>query len=154
MEALAGVSSVLAVVSVAIQLGDGIKKLYDFWDSVIEAPQEVQAISKDLKIILDVVEDMQMQFEAQKPNSRAATTTSAALEQCLNSVGTLQALTYKLNSGLSSNETKRRKWSALKGAWKKTKIANFRESLRDMKLTLLLAKQNSDRSGNKQYPSW
>jgi len=58
MEVLAGASSVIAVVSLAIQLADSTKKLYDFWRSVDEAPVSIQRIAADLKLLSTVMAEI------------------------------------------------------------------------------------------------
>ncbi len=50
MEALAPASSVLAVVSLALQLADNVQRLIDFWDSIKAAPTEVTEIRSQLRI--------------------------------------------------------------------------------------------------------
>jgi len=58
MEVLAGASSVIAVVSLAIQLADSTKKLYDFWRSVDEATASIQRITADLKLLSTVMAEI------------------------------------------------------------------------------------------------
>jgi hypothetical protein len=145
MEGLAGASSAIAVVTVAVQLADGIRKLLEFWESIKDAPTDIQAFSKDLKIVLEVVEDLRDQNHYPRPHCRSVAANSAALELCLDSLKILQGLIDKLDLGLSSDKPLNRKWAAIKSAWKNNNIAKFRERLRDMKLTLLVARQSLDK---------
>jgi hypothetical protein len=71
MEVLSGVSSAFAVVSLAIELSDRIKKFCEFWDSIREAPQSIRTIAKDLRIISDVLEDIHGEANAVRPFFRA-----------------------------------------------------------------------------------
>ena len=50
MDVLSATSSVIAVISLAIQLGDKTKKLCDFWKDMKGAPQEVEQIISDVSI--------------------------------------------------------------------------------------------------------
>ena len=145
MAGIGEASSIIAVVSLAIQFGDSIKKFCDFWDSIQEAPREVRIISGDLSIVSDVLEDIRQEAESSRPYSRSLSTSLAALKQCADSLETLQELIDGLEPGFSSQEWKRRKWTAFKTAWKGEKIRRFQDGLRDMKLTLILARQNSNR---------
>lgn len=42
------------MVSVAFQLTEACAKLYRFWECVEDAPQEVAAISEDLKYLISI----------------------------------------------------------------------------------------------------
>jgi len=145
MAGIGEASSIIAIVSLAIQLGDSIKKFCNFWESIQEAPREVRIISRDLSIVSDVLEDIRQEAESSRPYSRTLSASLAALEQCTDSLETLQELIDGLEPGFSSQEWKIRKLTASKTAWKGEKIRRFQDGLRDMKLTLILARQNSNR---------
>ena len=51
MEVLAAASSVLAVVSLALQLATTVQQLVHFWDSIKEAPAEVEEIRSQRRIL-------------------------------------------------------------------------------------------------------
>jgi hypothetical protein len=143
MEVLSGVSSAFAVVSLAIELGGKTKKLCDFWSSIQEAPKEIRGISRDLKIISDVLSDIRHDADAARPHSRALSASLAALEQSSDSLETLQELVDELAPRLLGENRRVRKWAAFKTAWKGERLRKFQDTLRDMKLTLILARQNS-----------
>jgi hypothetical protein len=42
MDGLSSGASILAVVSLAIQLADSVKKIYEFWESVQDAPEVIR----------------------------------------------------------------------------------------------------------------
>ncbi|KAF2032349.1 hypothetical protein EK21DRAFT_99003 [Setomelanomma holmii] len=54
MDGLSAVANSLAVVSVAIQLSKICVKLYMFWESIEDAPQEIAAIKEDLQYLISV----------------------------------------------------------------------------------------------------
>ncbi|KAH6633196.1 hypothetical protein C7974DRAFT_462830 [Boeremia exigua] len=54
MEGLSIVANGLAVVSVAFQLSEACVKLYIFWESIEDAPQEISAIKEDLQYLISV----------------------------------------------------------------------------------------------------
>jgi hypothetical protein len=147
MEVLSGVSSALAVISLAIEVGDRIKKLCDFWDSIQEAPQNIRTIAKDLSIISTVLEDIRDEARSARPFSKALSASFAALEQCQESLGLLQSLVQEVEPGFESERKRVRKWSAFKAVWKGDRIRKFRQELLDVKMTLILARQNSIRYG-------
>jgi hypothetical protein len=100
MEVLSSVSSTFAVVSLTIELGGKIKKLCKFWSSIQEAPKEIRSISRDLNIISDVLDDIRQDADSARPQLRALSASLAALEQCSDSLGTLQEYVDELAPGL------------------------------------------------------
>lgn len=51
MDGLSGAASVLSVVSLAIRLADGIKKLHEFCDSMQDAPVYVRSMVHEPKML-------------------------------------------------------------------------------------------------------
>jgi hypothetical protein len=146
MEVLAGASSTFAVLSLAIQLAENIKKLHCFWSSVQDAPLEIRGILKDLDIVSEILDEILVDSEDRdKPFDRSLIVSLRALERCAESLQTLKGVVDALNNGLGDGRWKTRKWAALKMVWKEDKIVKFLEVLRDVKITLLLARQNSSR---------
>jgi hypothetical protein len=48
----------MVVVSLALQLAGGIIKLYDFWGTVKDAPQEVTEMLMDLKMLSRILNEL------------------------------------------------------------------------------------------------
>jgi hypothetical protein len=48
----------MAVVSLALQLAGGIIKLYDFWGTVQDAPQEVTEMLMDLRLLSRILNEL------------------------------------------------------------------------------------------------
>jgi len=142
MEVLAGVSSVTAVVSLAIELGGKIKKLCEFWDSVQDAPREIRNIAQDLNIISQVLDSIGQDADTVRPHTSDLSASLAALEQCGDGVESLQEILRGIEPGFASTSKRVKKWTAFKTAWKGDKLRIFRDELRDMKITLVLARQN------------
>lgn len=55
MESLGATGSVFAVVSLADQVAERIKQLYEFWSAVNEAPEKIRAIANDLNLLSSVI---------------------------------------------------------------------------------------------------
>ena len=51
------------------------------------------------------------------------------------------AMTTQLQQGMQSTTTRKRKWSAIKAAFKEDKITKFQSRLMDAKTTLILVRQ-------------
>ncbi|KAF8858739.1 hypothetical protein BDZ45DRAFT_725848, partial [Acephala macrosclerotiorum] len=143
MDGLSSAASAFAVVSLAAQVASGIQKLCDFWQSVRDGPKDVLCIVRDLEVVSIILDEMRQEAHGERPHSRALATTIEALESCNGSVAALNHLIDELQPGFTSKKRALKKRAALKAAWKGDMIRKFRETLKDMKLTLLLAKQNS-----------
>jgi predicted XRE-type DNA-binding protein len=48
----------MAVISLALQLAGGFIKLYDFWGTVQDAPQEVNEMLIDLKLLSRILNEL------------------------------------------------------------------------------------------------
>lgn len=55
MEALGAGASVIAVASIALQLVESVRHLYEFWESIGDAPQSIRDITEDLKILSTII---------------------------------------------------------------------------------------------------
>jgi len=134
MEPLSGGASVIAFVSLAVQLADSIKKLSDFWSSIQEAPQEISALVSDLRLISAVLQEIRNDVRDSAPDS----TSMQALRGCESLVGGLNALVDDLAPGFTSESRRVRKWTALKAFRRSEKIRKFHGDLANMKSTLNL----------------
>lgn len=72
MDGICGASSVIAIISLAIQLGDSIKKLSDFWQSMKGAPREIKLIISDLSVLASLVDVIQHEAESSKPHTQCS----------------------------------------------------------------------------------
>jgi hypothetical protein len=134
MEALGAASSVFAVVSLAVQLGSNIKRLADFWDSVKEAPAEVEQIKTELQVLGSLVNSI-------AKDTGATTGPGDVLHQCLAactaSIGKLERLCRDLDNGLNGNGI-RRKWTCLKKAVREKQLASYWTEIERAKSMLIM----------------
>lgn len=56
MEVLGAAASVMAVLSLALQLNDAIEPTKELWKSIKAAPQEVDSILQDLDLLNGILE--------------------------------------------------------------------------------------------------
>ncbi|KAK0112981.1 hypothetical protein ONS95_014695 [Cadophora gregata] len=143
MDGLSVASGVIAVVSLAAQVGSGIKKLCDFWDSVKDCPKDVRTIAKQLNIISHIVDGIREEASTLQAQSRALSPTHAALGSCAESIQTLEEMIVESQRGLVSRKKRRRTWAAIKFAWNGDKLKKYQDVLSQMKSTLILATQHS-----------
>jgi len=143
MDGLSTGSGVLAVISLAIELSDSIKKLCDFWQAMNGASQQASFIISDLSVLASIAESIRIEAETPRPHTRALTTSINALNQCLDSVAQLEKIVIKYQPGLLCSSRRVQTWNACKVIWTGDKIKTFRDQLKDTKVTLLLARQES-----------
>jgi hypothetical protein len=138
MDGLSGAASVIGVVSLAIQLADSVKKLLNFWDSVQNAPENVKAITKGLKVLSVVLDNI----EAHQKLHGEDQATTELLDSCRDHVTALMNLIQDFEPGFTSQSRRTRQWVALKAVFKKEQIQKFQHLIQETKITLIMAQQN------------
>ena len=137
MDGLSSAASATAIVSFTIQLADSVKKLYEFWKSVKEAPEDVHAITADLKLLWGVLSEIALDEQNVGPDA----TLTTVLQSCNNSVKTLTRDLEVVELGFASTSSRVRKWSAVRAVLKRERFNNFQAALERLKTTLLLVQQ-------------
>lgn len=140
MDVLSGTSSVLAVISLAIQVGEKIKTLCDILQRIQDAPKELQWIINDLSVLAKVADSILEEAEAPRPHSRHLDTCLTALSQCSDCVEEFKVLLAKYQPGLMSSSRTVQKLSGIKVAWKADSIQGYRDRLGHASMGLLLAR--------------
>lgn len=139
MDGLSTAASLIAVTSLAFQLAEQTRKLFEFWDSIQHAPEEINNIKSELESLRSVLE--QIGHEAQhQPSSPSM---ASALRLCSGKIDTIRSLTADFESGLTCSRIRTRKWSALRAVFKREKIEKVQNSLDRLKATLVLVLLNN-----------
>jgi hypothetical protein len=133
MEVLGGVSSVFAVVSLALQLSSNIQKLVEFWDSVKEAPGEVAQLTVQLRVLGELLRYMTAADRENSPNDIGM----QCLEVCNTSIRKLLGVSKELNHGLEGNGVRRR-WTCLRKAMRERQLATYWDEVERAKSMLIL----------------
>ena len=139
MEGLSAAASVIAVSSLAFQLAEGTKKLLEFWDSIQNAPEEVNDIKLELESLRNVLEQIGREAQHQPPNQLV----EPILRSCSRKINTIKSLTADIESGFASSKIYTRKWSALQAVLSRKKLEKVQRSLERLKATLLLVLVNN-----------
>ena len=139
MDGLSAGASGIAVVSIAIQLAESIKRLSDFVGSIQEAPKDIESILFELQMLSGTLDDIRLHSSVYNANSN----TEFVLEKLERKITAFLNLANQYKPGLDSKSRRTRKWNALKIAFKSDKFKKIRESLNETKITLILARQNS-----------
>ena len=139
MEALAVTASVFSVVSLFIQLAEKVQQLHDFWSSFQEAPLEIQHIASDLQAFSELIS------ETITAGARSVIDNDVGsykvLERCDSKVENLKQIIEGLEPGFTSKRSIRRKWTAFKVVMRKNKLHEFKSSLGETKIDLILLNQ-------------
>lgn len=134
MDGLSAATSVITVSSIAVQLSESIKKIFEFWISIKNAPDDIHAITTDLQILSSVLSRIGFESQRLRPDPSMI----AALDCCFGKIQKLSNIVDDLESGFKSTSSSVRKWSALKTVFKSDRLKNFQDSLERTKSTLML----------------
>ncbi|OBT53430.1 hypothetical protein VE04_06667 [Pseudogymnoascus sp. 24MN13] len=133
MDGLSAAASGIAVVSLAIQLAESVKKLHSFWESVKDAPKHFCAIQTDLRLLSTILEKIDREEDLSDPYIRDV------LKNCEGQVASLVATVSDIVPGFKAESRRTRAWTSLKAAFKKEKVGEFKSCLRETMSTLRLA---------------
>jgi hypothetical protein len=137
-EVFTAVASGFAVVSLAIQVAENIKRLKSFCGLIKDATEEVLLAVDELETLSLVLEDIDQSMQEQlflDPRVKAVVLRSYRL--CRSSGEALASLVSELEEDI----VKGKKRASLKAAWKKEKIDVFRRRIESAKSAMFLANQ-------------
>ncbi|KAL9632510.1 MAG: hypothetical protein Q9204_003759 [Flavoplaca sp. TL-2023a] len=135
MDGLSTAGSGFAVVSVTIQLADGIKKLHDFWTSIAEAPEDVKDNLLELRVLSSLLTQIAHNQQRHDPDP----TFADVLSGCCAKVNRLTTLLEAIEPGFASTSSSIRRWTAVKAVLKQDSLKKFQKRLESLKSTLSLA---------------
>jgi hypothetical protein len=136
MEPLGAVSSVFAVVSLALQLCSNIQNLIEFWDSVKEAPDEITQITSQLRILGELLRCVELDTHGAKKDSTADIGIQC-LQVCNTSILKLERVSKELDKGLNGNGVRRR-WTCLRKALREKEFAAYWDEIERAKSMLII----------------
>jgi hypothetical protein len=139
MDGLSSASAVFAVASIAIQLGDGVKKLLKLYSAIRGAPAKVDALFKDLALLSLILDQAHTIDYGSKSNG----ITELALESCITKIKQLRDKVEKSAAHLGSSSKIQKKWSALNITLKEHEIVDLRTSIYQALAVLDSAQINS-----------
>ncbi|KAL8859743.1 MAG: hypothetical protein Q9178_003858 [Gyalolechia marmorata] len=141
MDGLSTAASGFAIVSVTIQLADGIKKLHDFWNSIREAPEDIKDNLLELKVLSSLLTQIAHDKQRHEPDQ----TFADVLSGCCAKVNRLATILEELEPGFASTSSYVRRWTATKAVLKREKLKKFQDGLERLKSALSLALQHQNR---------
>ncbi len=139
MDGLSAAASLMAVTSLAFQLAHTTKQLFEFWESIQDAPEDIRKIKSDLEFLTKVLEYIAREARQQSPDHLM----ESALRLCSDKIDTIMSLTLALEPNFASGKLVVRKWGAFRLVLKRDKFKQLRKSLDRMKDTLMMVQINN-----------
>ena len=127
----------LSAAASVMQLAESFKKLYDFWNSIKEAPEDIRAISVDMQNLSNILSQIANETQHVEPDA----TLIAVLNGCCVKVKTLNTLLNDIEPGFASKKYRVRQWTAFKAVLKHGKLMKYQVALDRLKIDLLLVQQ-------------
>ena len=139
MDGLSAAASVMAVMLLAFQLAHSTKKLFDFWESIQDAPEDVRNVKSDLELLTKVLEHIAREAQQQSSDPMM----ESALRLCSDKIDTIMSLTLDLEPDFAFRKFVIRKWGAFLLVLRREKVKHLRKSLDRMKETLMMVQLSS-----------
>ncbi|TGO30219.1 hypothetical protein BPAE_0007g01000 [Botrytis paeoniae] len=133
-ETLGIAGSAVGIMSLAVQLGDGILKLKSFWTAVKDAPEEILYILDELDITHVLLTEIEDSLGSQTISPAAA----RSLRLCQKGVDILNNAVKELEDEMR----RRKKWAGVKMVMKKELLEKMEKRLGRANSLMMMAHQN------------
>ncbi|KAF5870317.1 uncharacterized protein Bfra_009701 [Botrytis fragariae] len=132
-------ASVIGIATLAVQLGDALRKAAEFWEAVQDAPSDIRRLSKELRLVASVFHTIQIEYETGSTPTNFESMVKDALELAKDDIDQLSEFISELSRNLSvSNGSLGRQWRKVQMVLKASKIERFRDNLESVKTTMAL----------------
>lgn len=133
-EAFGVAGSAVGIISLALQLGEGISKLRDFWKAVKDAPEEILDILDELESTHEVLKEI----EHNLGNQTISPAATRSLGFCQKGMNILHSAVKELDGEMR----KRKKWGGVKMVMKKELLEKMEKRLGRASSLMIMAHQN------------
>ncbi|KAF7890527.1 hypothetical protein EAF00_008842 [Botryotinia globosa] len=133
-EALGIAGSAVGIISLAVQVGDGILKLKSFWNAVKDAPEEILYILDELDITHVLLTEIEDSLGSQTISPAAA----RSLRLCQKGVDILNKAIKELEDEMK----RRKKWGGVRMVMKKELLEKMEKRLGRANSLMMMAHQN------------
>jgi hypothetical protein len=130
MEAVGATASIIALISLALQLRD-------FWASIQRAPLEIQYFVEELDLLADILRNLDRDSKRFPALARNDLVSRNVIRACEASLRKIAGIVYELHPDFASS-TVVRNWTSLKLALRKSRIRQIRLILEGTKAFLTL----------------
>ena len=139
-EVIGVVASGISIGSLAIQIVSSIQQLLDFWSTVKDAPENVQALLQEINILGNLLSEIDGN-EGEEHSSVIRQAITKATEYCQLALDKIDTVLRDLASGLYSTRGRIKHWTAVKTALKDKRLEKSLVRLERAKSLLNLAYQ-------------
>jgi N-terminal domain on NACHT_NTPase and P-loop NTPases len=145
MEPVGLTASIISIATLAVQLGDALRKAAEFWESVEDAPASIRRISRELRLLVNVLSTIKHKHQTGHIQEAYEPMIKDALDLAKEDVDELAMIISGLARQLGpANCRAKRQCGKIQIVLKGGKISKFRNSLENVKsiLSLLQVSQN------------
>jgi hypothetical protein len=145
MEPVGLTASIISISTLAIQIGDALRKAAEFWESVEDAPANIRRISREIRLLVNVLSTIQHEHQTGRIQEAYESMINDALDLAKEDVDELATIISELARKLGPAHSRaKRKWSKVQMVLKGAKISKIRDSIESVKsiLSLLQTSRN------------
>lgn len=132
MDAISGVASIFAAISLAVQLAETAIRLKTFLDSILDAPAEIRRLQSSIASLIDMNENIKALLHRQtcqgELNHRVIQSIYQNLESCTDKLDTIRG-SLRLGSTWENSNPLVRGWAQIKLACRREQFEAFAEQL-------------------------
>lgn len=141
MSGIEAIASGIGVASLAIQIGDSIIKLKDFWGVVKDAPEEIVYLIEELELLKLALSNIEATLGSGEEDSVAPPIDSSTAFRCLDFCKRGADALEKAVTDLGVELEKGRRRGGFKTALRKGATDRLRERLRSAQSLMMLSQQ-------------
>ncbi|QSZ36037.1 hypothetical protein DSL72_007161 [Monilinia vaccinii-corymbosi] len=154
MDPISFTASIISLATLAVQLGDALRKAADFWESVQDAPSNIRRLSRELRLVANVFDAIRVEYEAGSVPTSFEKMLKEALELAKDDISQLSELISELSRKLStSGGSVGKQWRKVQMALRASKLEKFKGDLESVKSTLNLLQASRQQSALIQFNS-
>ncbi|KUJ08813.1 uncharacterized protein LY89DRAFT_599289, partial [Mollisia scopiformis] len=136
-EAFGIAAGVIGVVSLSIQLADGVQKACDFCESIEDGPEDIERISAELRLLSNCLQLISHEHQSGMADPSQDSLVLSALRIAKKDINELSVFVTELTSKINPGQGKvKRKWGRVKIALSAAKIAKMKTHVESAKSTL------------------
>jgi hypothetical protein len=131
-------ADVLGIVASALQIVESLDKVISFYESIRQAPADIQRVLTELKLVSNIISAIQLLYEKQSLPKFGEATTQECLSLVRHDISKLSDLSLDLERKLNSDKRMTRTWARVQTVLSEKRIAILRGHLEHAKGTLQL----------------
>ena len=142
------VASSITIGALAVNIANSVVKLKNCWDSIQDAPEDVQFLIERVELLSQILRDIEDDQTQNSVSSKLLddSTASKCLKTCKAAADRLAQLTEQMATSIDTSRQLKRKWICAKVVLKKDKVLKFEKELQSCISLLQLSHETYTRS--------